>query len=331
MLSFSKGNIQNGRAIAIVNGGQHNNKFVYVHDKPEEDLKLKVDPTSYLNGNLYNDGRNALSPTAINQIYRAVRDGKADIDILADPRLSRHYEASNNLIKERNLKELNLEHGSFRVVPQDIPNQRESILISGPSGSGKSHFCSEYIKTFHEMFPERQVFIFSKKDEDPAFDQFPFVQRVELESLLPPKGFRQSDKKKSKNQEDDFEPLGPKDFTNSLVVFDDCENINDKEVKDAVYKLKDDLLETGRSENVYTLVCSHLAMNYNKTRIDLNESNCLVIFKNGNAHHIKRLLGVYAGIDNANVKKIMELPSRWVMINKNFPMYVLSETCCFLL
>jgi predicted AAA+ superfamily ATPase len=69
---------------------------------------------------------------------------------------------------------------------QIIPNHkaREILYVTGPSGSGKSYYCAEYVKKFVEIFPESDIFLFSRKDSDPAFDKIKEITRIKIDDKL---------------------------------------------------------------------------------------------------------------------------------------------------
>jgi len=69
------------------------------------------------------------------------------------------------------------------------------------------------------------------KEEDPALDEWN-VQRVPLDKELVDN------------------PVGLEELENTLVVFDDIDQIGTKAVQDAVWKLRDKILELGRIECV---------------------------------------------------------------------------------
>lgn len=312
---------ESDRPIAMVVGAdqRHANRILYLHDEEpgaEPPPRIPIRPSALLHADELARGRNAISPGDMNLICEALDKGLdlEDIEELAPDLVDRFLEAQA-LTRERATTDIRLPAGNFVVIPQMIEGQRQCTMAMGPSGCGKSYWTGMYIRGYHAMFPDNRVFIVSKKDEDPVFDCYDFVQRVDIKdpSFL------------------EDEPLGPKDFTDSLVVFDDCENISDRRVKEAVYKLKDNLSETGRSENVYLVICNHLGMNFHKTRIDLNESDGYVIYKNGSSYHSKRLLEQYVGLDKAQIRRILSSPSRWVYIQKNAPRYCVTENECFLL
>lgn len=302
---------ESDRPIAIICGGEFNRRILYIHENEDPNKLIPTDGLNHLHGDLFKNGRRNLTQKEINKIYRALENGQ---EMYLDDELFEHYQKSKNIISSKNKKELRLNSGYFVPLPAIVNNQRDAVLISGPSGVGKSTWASEYIKIYHRLFPKNDVFIFSKKDEDPAFDKYDFTTRIKLD--------------------EDFikdEPLQPKDLENSLCIFDDIENISNKEIKDAVYKLKDNLLETGRDKGIFLLITSHLSMNYKITRKDINECSSYVFFKNGNTYHTKRYLKEYVGLEPKVIDRLLNLPSRWVLINKNYPMYAISETECILL
>jgi len=307
MLSLKESN----RPVAVIRGGEFNRRILYIHEQEDQNKIIPTNGLNHLHGDLFKNGRNNLSQKEINKIMRAIESGQ---EMYLEDELYEHYNKSKNIIASKNKKELKLTNGYFQVLPAIIDNQRDAVLISGPSGVGKSTWASEYAQMYNKLFPDNQVFIFSKKDSDPIFDRFDFITRITL------------DEEFIKD-----EPLDTKDLQKSLCIFDDIENIPNKAIKDAVYKLKDNLLETGRDKEIFLCITSHLSMNYKITRKDINECSSYVFFKNGNSYHTRRYLKDYVGLGPKDIEKLMSIPSRWVMINKNYPMYAISETECMLL
>merc|ERR1711963_927640 len=69
------------------------------------------------------------------------------------------------------------------VIPTDDPHQRDSIYVTGPSGSGKSCWISKFIGEHRERYSDRDIIVFSGKEEDPALDEWN-VKRVPLDEEL---------------------------------------------------------------------------------------------------------------------------------------------------
>jgi hypothetical protein len=228
------------------------------------------------------------------------------------------------------------------------------------AGSGKSTYLGNYAEEYSKMFPSNPIFIFSRLDEDPAFDSLPnhirikldesFIDNEEPEPEQPKKHLSEKkngddEDEKSKKKEKPKKEVRKKKkyngegcnlpletFSNSLCLFDDIDTIPNKHVQDAVTKLRDDLLECGRKKHIEIGCSSHLVCNYAKTRTVINEATHYTFFRGANVHHITRFLKEYVGItDKDLVEKIRTLPSRWVTICKTYPSYVIYESGAFFL
>lgn len=66
----------------------------------------------------------------------------------------------------------------FFPCPTQTKNQRDFIIVTGPSGSGKSWWAADYSQAYHYLYPEREIYLISEKTEDEAFDKLKFVNRV---------------------------------------------------------------------------------------------------------------------------------------------------------
>lgn len=190
---------------------------------------------------------------------------------------------------------------------------RECIYVAGPSGSGKSTFIAKYAKQYKKLFPKNKVFVFSRLLEDGPIDALK-PERIEI------------------NDDLIYDPITPEELKNSLVIFDDTDTIRDKKLRDSITELKNDLLETGRHNDVYVCITSHLITNYKETRTVLNESHGICLFPGSGGHHqMKYCLKNYFGLSPKEIKKVLSLRSRWVYITKTYPRYVLYESGCYLL
>jgi hypothetical protein len=197
--------------------------------------------------------------------------------------------------------------GTLSQVPN--VNTREIIYVAGPSGSGKSSYVSSYVKNYKKVFPGNEVYIFSRKDSDPVFDTLGINRIIIDQSLVE-------------------EPIETKDLENSLVIFDDIDTVQDDKVKKAIYKLKDDILEIGRSMHIYCAVTSHLVNGNDRktTRTILNELSTFTFFpKSGSLYQIKYCLKQYFGMNTKQIEMITRIPSRWITISKTYPQYIMHE------
>jgi hypothetical protein len=310
MLNFKEA--KGARPIAIIKEGQFAGNILWLHDDPElAGGAAPSDPTELINPKHYIDGKKTFTEREMAQIHHAIKAGYAAPEVLADPRLTTLYNRTRTDVLAKSGREINLSSGKFVPIPMNIEGQRQVTVATGPSGSGKSFFGSGQAEIFHEMKPENDILLFTKKDDDPAFDKLPFVKRVDLTSLLETK-------------------IEPSEIPHTLCIFDDFETL-DKELKEAVVKLKDDILVTGRQYDIPVIICSHISRDAKATKHDNNESTHYVVYKNGNVMHNKKLLKEYVGLDAATIEKVLKQPSRWMMISKWAPMHVITENSAFLI
>lgn len=193
---------------------------------------------------------------------------------------------------------------------------RQVVYIAGPSGSGKTTYSTNYIKEFHRIFPRNNIFVFSRLEKDPVLDKVN-PKRILLDNSLI----------------DDPIDIHKEFQEGDLILFDDCDTIQDKKLKDAISRLKNDILETGRHMCLYIIITSHLINGNDRkdTRTILNEAHSLTVFpKSGSAYGIKYVLKNYIGLSNDQIEEILSLPSRWVTIGKNYPQYVFYEKGAYL-
>jgi hypothetical protein len=198
-----------------------------------------------------------------------------------------------------------------------LPNfdKREVVYIAGGQDSGKSYYASEYIKEFEKMFPDKKIYLFSRVNEDEAFSKIKRIKRIKLdEEFL--------------NNITDCK----KDLYNSICIFDDIDSIIDKRISDAIKKLRDDVIMSGRDQtngkgDIYCIVTNHQTTDYRSTRDILANATSVTIFpqNRGNIYGANRCLKYYCGLNKEQIDKIYSLDSRWVTIYRNRPNYVISE------
>lgn len=314
MLSFKTGN-----PIALVCGGQYDGKKLRItEDQEHPDQEPPHDILELLdNLDLHErGGRKALKAKDRLILQLALSRG----DEPQESRLSEIYHRGKTRIQDKLKYELNLEdEGQIQILPPapTSENPTERIYIAGKSGSGKSYLACFYMLEYLRMptpagSPPRKVILFSRHEEEKTYQHIPHIA-VKLD-----KGFTE-------------EALDVKLLANSLCVFDDTDNIQDKAISVAIRRLNDDLISNGRKYGISVLTLAHQLMNYSHTRNILNEANRVIFFNSGSNYHIQRYLKIYAGLSKEQIKKIMDIKSRWTCISHSIPAYVLHQTGAFVL
>jgi len=177
-----------------------------------------------------------------------------------------------------------LPEGQLQLIPN--PNtERQILYICGSSGSGKSYYVCQFLKQYKITFPDNEIFMFSTISDDPSLKDIK-INYLNLDSL----------------KEDE---LSSKDFINSIVIFDDCDTIRNKQTKIKVIGILDDILQTGRHYNVYCIITNHTLYNGAQTKLMLAEAHSITYFpKTAGGKAVKYLLDNYLGLEKDEIKKI---------------------------
>jgi len=126
---------------------------------------------------------------------------------------------------------------TLQLVP-NIKAERQCLYVCGQSGSGKSHFTTEYVKQYKKMYPKRDIFVISSIEEDSSIDSLK-PKRI---NVLHPEFMH-----------DEFTS---EDFKDSLVIFDDIDVFPTK-VREKVMEIVNNLLIVGRHFNASLIMTTH--------------------------------------------------------------------------
>lgn len=208
-------------------------------------------------------------------------------------------------------KQITLPDGQFNVLP-DV-SQRSVVYVSAPSGSGKSYWTSNFVTTWQHLFPDNFIFIFSRVEDDPAFNKFRNVVRVFVG--------------------DDYvaNPLNASEIPpGSMCIFDDIDTFPIK-LKRAVEHTRDDILEIGRHMHIHCVCTSHVLTDREHTKRMINEATHIVLFPGSNKEAVKRFLKDKLGMVKSQIDRCLNSPSRWICCYTRFPRHVITENQIFML
>lgn len=185
---------------------------------------------------------------------------------------------------------------------------REIWLVTGPSGSGKSHWIRMYAKNYHKVFPSNGVYLISSLQKDDTLDAIDFLKRIDVSKLV---------------------ANPPKDVTtwkDSLVIIDDVEGLDSKQ-GEAVQRVQDMIASEGRHKSTSLIRASHLSTDYRKTRLLLQEVHGFVLFPQSGAHsQYTYLLTKYGGMEKKAVSALLGVQTRWLCVHHTSPRYFMTSS-----
>lgn len=226
--------------------------------------------------------------------------------------LARVYNFIVEEMRNGNIKRQILSDNTLEVLPSPTDDQNMRCLrVMAMSGAGKSYWTAAYARNYHNMFQDRDIYLFSFiVDPDPAFEGIPVIKIPLTRALI----------------EQDPEP-DLRQFEKSLVIFDDAEASVDKVLLKYLDALKDRILTMGRKLKISCIECTHLTTNFKQSRISLLESGAFILFPSGSSRrNIKYLLENYTNLSPDKISHILNIRgSRWVCIKKSVPSMIVTE------
>ena len=298
-------NFDSGRPIAFINGGEFDKEILYLNSDKDHKIKkeINIDEIAILIENLYRTMNGKISFKTLEQLRDAIMDRKRP----SNRELGRHYDHALKILDKTKNKEIVLQEGELTTM-FDTTLERQVFMVAGMSGSGKSTYTAGLCRTYKKQFPDNKIILFSNKPSDPVFDRLDYVERILI------------------NEELLEDQITLNEMTDSLVVFDDVEYSTNKDIDKELDRIRDLILQQGRSYRVSFVYISHQANNYKQTRTILNECNSITIFPAMTTRYsLKYLLEKYFGFDKNQINKICKLPSRWVTIYKSPPLVLYSS------
>lgn len=220
-----------------------------------------------------------------------------------------YYKKYLEIKKQQQIKEFKKMKGDdLFVLPLDnkFEEQIQNIVIFGMSGSGKSYWASIYIQLYHSKYPNRKIYLFSRKNYDKLYDDIPYISRIKLDE-------------KFMDAKLDLEVLPP-----SLLIFDDVDQC-EKDIKEKIILLRNQVSELGRSQGIFTLNIIHNPLTGSNSTVLKNEMTAVVLFPQSTSHFSIELLKTYMGLSKENIDTILASKQRWVYITKCAPRFYLTS------
>ena len=127
------------------------------------------------------------------------------------------------------------------------------------------------------------------------------------------------------NQSLHTDPIKVEELREPICIFDDIDVTSDKKIREVVYDILNQVLETGRHYKIHCVVTNHLPTNGKDTRRILNEAHTVTYFPHSAGGKIKHTLEEYVGLDRKQIAHMKKQNSRWATIYKNYPQCYVVE------
>ena len=314
-LSFDKG--KDNEAVAVVRGGQYDGEVLYLH-KPDE-KKVRAVPKKEFSPTKYAPQLKGIKSSDRVRLVAKIQEAldKNAEDLIGEPQnIKDLYQLIRRDIEKD--KSIELPDGSiYQPIPSPDPKVRQIWYCAGASGSGKSYFAKNIAENYKKLFPDREVYLISKLEEDDTLDNMKVNGKKD-----PPKRISLESLKK------DYPTL--EEFEDCLIIFDDYDTLQAPYDK-IVQNLIDDLAIQGRHTNTSMLVLSHYLTNYKKTRLILGEAHSLVLYPMATSFKaLQYVCQTHCGLNKEEIQGLKKL-GRWVMIHKVYPQYLIAAQTAYLL
>lgn len=306
-LNFDKD--KGAKAVAVVRGGDQDGQILFLHP----DTRAKGAGNKTVDAVRYMKELSFLKPAERVRVMKEITDAvaadtapEAFLSATGDDRVNALYRRVKTATNEDTSIVLP-DDSSFQPIPDPDPKVRQIWYVAGISGSGKSYFARGIAENYKKLFPEREVYLISKLQEDETLDKMKIgkPKRISLESLV-----------------EDYPSID--EFKDCLVIFDDYDTLTAPYDK-VVLKLIDDLAIMGRHTGTSMLCLSHYLTNYKKTRLILGEAHFIVLYPMATSFKAMRYVCEHhCGLTKDEVTALKKL-GRWVCIHKVYPQYLISQ------
>jgi len=307
MAFLSLGDAKSGMPIAIARGGDYDGKILSV--VTEEDKK-SAKPKREIEAVKYNKDIKGLKPAQRVALFNRLEEAKAKgvpVDMLMENDEVKAIYKRILADKDNNKTIILPDDSTFSLIPNPDKDKRSVYYIAGASGSGKSYIARGLAEGYKKLFPDRQIYLISKLNEDSTLDTMKIGKplRIDVKSLI-----------------ENYPTID--EFQDCMVIFDDYDTFTDKAGK-VVQQLIDDLAIQGRHTNTTMLCLTHYITNYKKTALMLNEAMYYIIYPQSTSFSsLKYLLATRVGMSKEDIHELRRM-GRWVCIYKNYPQFLISQ------
>lgn len=295
----------------IISGGKNNKQILSII--PKTDVKGQADDVDIFGEHvsIQNKGELELLPLNDPRIFKPVKREFLIED--TSKKNSKKYDFvfdSSEEESEESESEDDIGRVSKNATRDDL--QMDHLLVLGSSGSGKTYYTTRFCKNYKKIFPKNNIILVS-----------PLCDNKDLLKMNPVRINCGDPEKGLYNFVDEDTRITLDECKNSLIIFDDIESTikDNKQIGPGLKKFVSDVKSLGRHYGITSITILHNPV-MGRDQWLVNNSSDLVIFPGGSNY--QRVLS-NLGITGKTYNEIMSLPSRYVLIHKNYPRFYASD------
>lgn len=230
-----------------------------------------------------------------------------------DKKAARVYKKAKEILAVEESKIFAPETSRYKIelIPTNKPNQVDTLYISATNGAGKSSISAKYAINYNIDNPNNNIYLFAYKDYDPAYDnRVPNLVRIELDRHF----IRDHQDNGSINK-----------YKNSLLIFDEIDLIEDKEIRNTLIGLKDRALQLGRANGTSIISIQHKSLGGKNSLVEFTECKTIVIFPKMDFNQARQVINKL-GFNRDEMSSILDpigKKQRWMAIIK--PNIIITE------
>lgn len=190
------------------------------------------------------------------------------------------------------------------------------VYIAGQSYCGKSTLAAKLAQDWNEVFPKSKVAYISYNENDKACNDKKIENFCKIQI----------------DEEVLNDPLQLEEFHDKLVIFDDIEAYGCPKIIKEMERFATKCINTGRHKNIGTIICRQKLLAGWKSSDVLNGVHQLVTFPHsGSRFQLRNYLKSHLHLPKKKIEKLLNVKSRWLLINLVNPCYAIHAKGGFII
>ena len=180
--------------------------------------------------------------------------------------------------------------------------QRDSFVVFGASGSGKSVFINFMAMLHNILQPEQKIYFFTNNN-------------YKIDNSLTHSLYNFMDLKETLLELDIDEFQTSNEYDNTLLIFDDVDLKHNKELNKKYFDFLNILLIFKRKNKINLIISTHAESGGHIGKLLYTEMTNYVFFNNNLKNRSNIILTDYLKLTSSEIKEILKKNKHWICIN----------------